>query len=131
MEKLRPQRSFECLELLAQRGLRKIQPSRCDSEAALLGHGDEISDLTEIHSKILLIVSFYILDTWSGMVNEWWEVLPRSLGRGRRAVSRGSRRADGVSAAGQQRGGAGNRFRSVNGAVKNNSGIGREPTKPH
>ena len=35
-----------------------------------------------------------------------------------------------VSAAGQQRGGASNRFRSVNGAVKNNSGIGREPIKP-
>ena len=63
IEKLRPQRSFERLDLLAQRGLGKIQPPRCDGEAALLGHGDEISDLTEIHSEILLIVSFYILDT--------------------------------------------------------------------
>jgi hypothetical protein len=70
MEKLRPHRSFECLDLLAQRGLRKIQPPRRRSEASLLGHGDEISELTEIHSEILLIMSFYILDTWPGMVNE-------------------------------------------------------------
>ena len=131
MEKLRPQRSFECLDLLAQRGLRKIQPSRRDSEAALLGYGDEISDLTEIHSEILLIVSFYILDTWSGMVNEWWEVLPRSPGRAPKCrvarIEAGRRGQCGRATAG----GASNRFRSVNGAVKNNSGIGREPTKPH
>ena len=36
------------------------------------------------------------------------------------------------SAAGQQPGGAANRLRSdVNVAAKNNSAIGREPTKPH
>jgi hypothetical protein len=62
--------------------LGKVQPPRRDSEAAFLGHGDEIPDLSEIHSEILLIVSFYILDTWSGMVNEWWEVPVRSLAGG-------------------------------------------------
>jgi hypothetical protein len=50
--------------------LGKIKPPRRDGEAALFGHGDEIAELAEIHSHILLIVSFYILDTWSGMVNE-------------------------------------------------------------
>jgi len=35
-----------------------------------------------------------------------------------------------VGAAGLQAGGASNRFRS-DVAVKSNSGIGREPTKPH
>ena len=59
-------------------------------------------------------------------------MLLRSLGPGAKCrvvkIEAGRR----VSAAGQQSGGASNRFRSdVAVAVKNNSGIGREPTKPH
>ena len=99
---------------------------RRHGEAALLGHGDEVSDLTEIHNETLLIVSFYILDTWSAWSTNEGEVLLRRWAGGEVLVAKieAGRR---VSAAGQRPRRESNRFRSdVDVAVKNNSGNGSE-----
>jgi hypothetical protein len=45
-------------------------PLSSDGQTTLLGDRDEIAELPQVHSKSLLIVSIYILDSKSGMVNE-------------------------------------------------------------
>src|SRR6266511_5553106 len=98
VEELSSQRRFERLDVLAEGRLRKIQSSRRSGEAAFLGHRNEVPELAEIHRVFLLIVSFYILDTWYGMVNEWLGARARRKSGGASDVSVAIKRKSGTRA---------------------------------